>query len=269
MSESLEILVTKANSGDKKALESVINEIQDLVYNLSLKMLLFHDDAKDATQEILIKIVTHLSTFRHESKFTTWVYRVATNYLISHKGKKSGSFTMSFDDYAERIDFGQSDEVNYTQNEGELSLLEEDIRIGCTQGMLLCLSEEDRMVYILSSVFNFNSIEGSKIIGITSENFRKKLSRSRTKLHNFMNDKCGVVNPNNSCRCKRHIDSLIDNKLMNPKKLEYALKENIKKFNFEEKIGVMERAIAIYRAAPTYPAPETLLQDLKNVFSTN
>lgn len=39
----------KANTGDKKALESVINEIQDLVYNLSLKMLLFHDDAKDAT----------------------------------------------------------------------------------------------------------------------------------------------------------------------------------------------------------------------------
>lgn len=87
MSESLETLVLKANAGDKKALESVIKEIQDLVYNLSLKMLLFHDDAKDASQEILIKIVTHLSTFKHESRFTTWVYRVATNYLISHKGK--------------------------------------------------------------------------------------------------------------------------------------------------------------------------------------
>ena len=122
MNESLETLVIKANAGDKKALESVINEIQDLVYNLSLKMLLFHDDAKDATQEILIKIVTHLSTFRQESKFTTWVYRVATNYLISHKGKKSNAYAMSFDEYTEQINTGQSDAVNYTQNEGELSL---------------------------------------------------------------------------------------------------------------------------------------------------
>ena len=269
MSESLETLVTKANSGDKKALESVINEIQDLVYNLSIKMLLFHDDAKDATQEILIKIVTHLSTFRHESKFTTWVYRVATNYLISHKGKKSNSYAMSFDEYEEQIDTGQSESVKYTQNEGELSLLEQDIRIGCTQGLLLCLNEEDRMVYILSVILDYNSKEGSEIIGISPENFRKKLSRSKTKIQNFMDNKCGIVNENNPCRCKKKIDFLVDNKLMNPKKLEYTTKENLNKINFEEKLGAMNKMEAIYKATPTFPAPETLLQDLKNVFSTN
>ncbi len=64
---NLNFLVEKANSGDKKALELVILEIKDMVYNLSLKMLLFHEDAEDATQDILIRIVTHLSTF--EQKF--------------------------------------------------------------------------------------------------------------------------------------------------------------------------------------------------------
>ena len=269
MSENLETLVIKANSGDKKALESVINEIQDLVYNLSLKMLLFHDDAKDATQEILIKIVTHLSTFKHESKFTTWVYRVATNYLISHKGKKSNSYAMSFDEYAKQVDTGQNDTVKYTQNEGELSLLEQDIRIGCTQGLLLCLNEEDRMVYILSVILDYNSKEGSEILGITPENFRKKLSRSKTKIQNFLNNKCGIVNENNPCRCKKKIDFLIDNKLMNPKKLEYATKENLIRIDFEEKIGALARMTAIYQAAPTFPAPKIIMQDLKQILNTN
>ena len=86
----------KANSGDKNALELVVLEIKDLVYNLSLKMLLFPEDAQDATQEILIKIITHLSTFKGNSSFTTWVYRILTNYLLTLKGKKIKRFCDEF-----------------------------------------------------------------------------------------------------------------------------------------------------------------------------
>ena len=104
-------------------------------------MLLFPEDAKDATQEILIRIVTRLSTYRCESQFKTWVYRIATNYLLNVKGKKSRVFAMPFEEYAQLIDQGQSNLVTYTQNEGELSLLEEEVKISCTQGLLLCLNE--------------------------------------------------------------------------------------------------------------------------------
>jgi len=96
MENKLNLLVKKANEGDKKSLELVILEMNDLVYNLSLKMLLFPEDAEDATQEILIKVITHLSTFQYQSQFTTWVYRIATNYLITYKGKKSKRFAMPF-----------------------------------------------------------------------------------------------------------------------------------------------------------------------------
>ena len=47
------------------------------MYNLSLRMLMYPADAEDAVQEILIKIITHLSDFRGKSRFTTWSYRVA------------------------------------------------------------------------------------------------------------------------------------------------------------------------------------------------
>ncbi|MEL6919196.1 MAG: RNA polymerase sigma factor, partial [Bacteroidota bacterium] len=152
MKESLEILVSKANSGDKISLETVILEIRDLVYNLSLRMLLYPADAEDATQEILVRIVTRLSTYRQESKFTTWVYRVATNYLLTARTKKTKEFVMPFEDYAVLIDTGQSHAINYTQNRGEQLLLEEEVKVSCTHGMLLCLNETGRMVYILGEI---------------------------------------------------------------------------------------------------------------------
>jgi len=159
MKDTLEALVEKAQNGDRKALERLIIAIKDLVYNLSLRMLLYPLDAQDATQEVLVKIVTHLSTFKGNSAFKTWVYRVATNYLLL-------------------IDSGHSDTIAYTQNKGEQLLLEEEVKVSCTHGMLLCLNESNRMVYILGVILEFNSIEGSKMLDISPENFRKQLSRS-------------------------------------------------------------------------------------------
>lgn len=65
----MEILIDQAVAGDKKALELIIGDIQDLVFNLSLRMLGMVADAEDASQEILIKVMTHLSSFRRESSF--------------------------------------------------------------------------------------------------------------------------------------------------------------------------------------------------------
>lgn len=268
MKEHLTSLVKKANAGDKKSLELIIIEIKDLVYNLSLKMLLFPEDAKDATQEILIKIVTRLSTFNHQSQFKTWVYRVATNYLLTHKGKQAKRFTRSFDDYATLIDIGQSDTVTYATNEGELALLEEEVKVSCTQGLLLCLSEIDRIVYILSDILEFNGVEGAEIVEITPENFRKKLSRSRAKIKNFLTNKCGLVNPNNPCRCKKKIDSLIDQSLIDPTTLKFASYSN-RSIDMVAKLSDLEKSVAIYRSTPQFPTPDVLLKEIKETLAIN
>ncbi len=106
-------IVDRALQGEKRALESLVEESKDLIYNLSLRMLLFPEDAQDATQEILIKMITHLSSFQGRSSFQTWVFRIATNYLITEKSKKQyQARRVSFDEYAQQIDSGQS---NYSR----------------------------------------------------------------------------------------------------------------------------------------------------------
>ena len=266
MKDTLKTHIEKAKLGDKNALESVIMAIKDLVYNLSLKMLLYPDDAKDATQEILIKIITHLSTFNHQSQFKTWVYRITTNYLITEKGKNAKRFTMPFEDYEDLIDMGQSDVVSYSKNEGELLLLEEEVKVSCTQGLLLCLNSFDRMVYILSEILDFNSIEGSEILEISSDNFRQKLSRSRAKIRSFLTNKCGLANPNNPCRCTKKIDYLISQKIINPKGLRFAPLSN-RSIDLVNQIGDLEKSIAIYRSTPSFPAPDVILKELKTTLN--
>ena len=264
--KALEIAVEKAIAGDQKALEFVVIEIKDLIYNLALKMLLFPADAEDATQEILIKVITHLSAFQQQSQFTTWVYRIATNYLINHQGKKSQAFAMPFEAYENLIDAGHSDQVRHASNAGELRLLEEEVKVSCTQGLLLCLSAIDRMVYILSELLEFNSQEGSQLLDISPENFRKKLSRSRTKIRHFLTAKCGLANPKNPCRCTKKIDYLIDQKVVDPKHLRFAPHSN-RSIELVEQIKHLERSVAIFRSTPKFSAPEVVLQKTKETLN--
>lgn len=82
MFETSEANAKKAQQCDQAALEELIAQIQEKVYGLALRMLWHPEDAQDATQEILLRVVTHLATFRGESTFFTWVYRIAANHLL-------------------------------------------------------------------------------------------------------------------------------------------------------------------------------------------
>src|SRR6266702_3383179 len=80
---SLEELAARARDGDRSALEDLVTRIQDRVYNLALRMLWHPEDARDATQEILIRVITRLGTFRGASAFMTCAHRVAAHYLLT------------------------------------------------------------------------------------------------------------------------------------------------------------------------------------------
>jgi RNA polymerase sigma factor (sigma-70 family) len=77
---TLRALVRQAVEGDAGAIETLVRRVQDDVHGLAVRMLWCPDDAADATQEILMKVVTRLASFRGESAFRTWVYRIAVNH---------------------------------------------------------------------------------------------------------------------------------------------------------------------------------------------
>src|SRR5262249_22269550 len=85
----LEKLIAGAQQGDAAALEALVRAIQDQIYRLAMRMVGDPADAEDATQEILVKVITHLGSFRGESTFGTWMYRVAANHLLTLRKLRS------------------------------------------------------------------------------------------------------------------------------------------------------------------------------------
>src|ERR1700745_731047 len=78
-------LVLRAQSGDRNALEDLVQRHQAWIYNIAIRMLYHPQDAEDATQEILIKVLTRLSSFEGRSSFRTWLYRIVVNHVLNMK----------------------------------------------------------------------------------------------------------------------------------------------------------------------------------------
>src|SRR5260370_40542784 len=76
-------LVERARAGDRDALECLVQRHQGWIYNIAVRMLYHPQDAEDATQEILLKALTRLSSFEGRSSFRTWLYRIVVNHALN------------------------------------------------------------------------------------------------------------------------------------------------------------------------------------------
>jgi DNA-directed RNA polymerase specialized sigma24 family protein len=82
-------LVELAKAGNRTALEKLILRHQAWIYNIAIRMVFQPDDAEEVTQEVLVKVITKLSTFKGESKFRTWLYRIAANHVLNLKRRNA------------------------------------------------------------------------------------------------------------------------------------------------------------------------------------
>ena len=219
-SKEIQDLVDKATAGDKKALETLIVGVQDIVFNLSLRMLGTFADAEDATQDILLKMITHLSSFRGDSSFTTWVFSIATNHLKNYKKHMFARYPLSFEYYGDDIENGKSQDVpDLTQNV-EKGILAEELKMSCTNVMLQCLDMESRCIFILGTMFKIDSRIAGDILGMTPEAYRKRLSRIRKKMADFLGEYCGEYG-SGRCKCIDRVNYAIQSHRINPLQLDY------------------------------------------------
>lgn len=98
MEKSIEQVVEQAKEGDSDSLEELIQSIQDKVFGLAFRMLGNRSDAEDAAQEILVRIITRLSDFRGDSAFSTWMFRVATNHILTYSEKRRKFQEITFEE---------------------------------------------------------------------------------------------------------------------------------------------------------------------------
>ncbi|WP_298419544.1 RNA polymerase sigma factor [uncultured Kordia sp.] len=267
------ILIEQSLAGNKKALETLIKKYQDWIYNIALTFVGDKDEAADLTQEVLIKIVTKLDSFKQKSAFKTWVYRIVKNHFLNMKRGKYEANATTFEEFGHGLDQLPNESLSDYSYEVEDKLLVKEAKISCMKGMLLCLDRDQRMIYIIGELFEFTDAIGSEIMEISKENFRVKLHRAKKQLYNFMNNKCGLINKNNPCRCSRKTAGFIKMGFVDPINLHFQ-KKTITTINkmIDKKIAAYSKDVIseyqkIFQEHPFVQSPEKLAS-IKNLLSS-
>lgn len=269
MTETLEALARRGREGDREALERLLVAIQDRIYGLALRMLWHPEDARDATQEILVRLVTHLSGFRGESAFTTWAYRVAANHLLSFRRSRLEEQRYTFERFGEELDRNLSDAAAPPSGVEEALLLEE-VKIGCTLAMLTCLDRPHRLAYILGEILEMDGSEAAQVLEIEKAAFRKRLERARADVIAFTRAKCGLVEPERGCRCRRRVAHAARAGRVDPHRLLFAGDEERAR-GFPSvlaeirRLDALRRTAALYRSHPEPRAPRDFARDLRKL----
>ena len=250
-------IVKHAQRGDPAALNELIVRIQPKMYGLALRMLWHPEDAKDATQEILLRIVTHLATFSGTSSFLTWAYRVGANHLLSWRKSQIEAQGFTFETFGKDLEEGLQDKSQRPED----MLLFQEIRVGCTLGMLLCLDRAHRITYILGEILEIDSKEGASILGIKGGAFRKRLERARNEIVQFMKKHCGLAVAENPCRCSRRLQRAMKSRRVDRNELLFAYdaagaREFPNVLVSIRRLEEAQRAVALYRTHPEYAVPD-------------
>jgi len=267
--QDLEDLARRAAGGDRAALEALVGAIADDVYRLAIRTLGHPADAEDACQEILVKVVTHLGSFRGESGVRTWVWKVATNHLASVRRSRRELPGLSFETFEGMLEAGLATEAHEAPED---PILEEEVKLGCTHTMLMCLDREHRAAFVLSEVMDLSGEEGAEVLGISPAAFRKRVSRARRRLREFMEANCGLVSEAAACRCRRQVGPSIAAGLLDPEHLLYALHPERARTDrgarrAYEAIGRAQRYLAVLRSHPDYAAPESVRERIREALA--
>jgi RNA polymerase sigma factor (sigma-70 family) len=270
MESDLETLVSMAKEGDQKALEELVLQIQDKIYGLALRMLYHPSDAEDASQEILLKIVTHLGTFRGESSFSTWTYRVAANHLLTMRKRRAELRAVSFEEYGESCDLKSAEDWRELESEPLQNLFVEEIRISCLQGLLLCLDREHRLAYLLADIFDVDGEQGAAILEITPAAFRKRLSRARERIQEFLTMHCALMNLDNPCHCEHQVALQLDTGRFDDKHMVFAkhpcrIKDKENTLNHIREMDELNQIAALYKHYPDFRAPAVFIENLRGL----
>lgn len=257
-----ESLVTSAQQGDMAVLDELVRRHQSWVFNLALRMVWRRPVAEDATQEILIKAVTHLGGFEGRSRFSTWLHRIAVNHLLNVRKSEMEEKAMTFTDMGASLDAVKEEDLPDEKTlPATRHIIVEEARLGCITAMLMCLDRRQRMAFILGEVMGEDSETAAAALDVTPANFRQLLSRARHDLYQFMNDKCGLVNTANPCRCARKAAGFMRHGWLDPADLQFT-KDRVSSVqraapeHLRELDGLDMEHAALYREQPMLAGPD-------------
>lgn len=173
-----EHIIKQIMEGDTKAFAVLVDRYKDLVFALVIRMLKHREEAEEVSQDTFIKVYKSLDSFKGDSKFSTWIYRVAYNTCLDRiKKNKKEYLNVAIDDYTE---------YQIKSIDNALDALISDERKEAIKECLDLLPPDDSALLTLYYFEDLSLDEIAKIVNLTSNNVKVKLFRSRKKLTSLL-----------------------------------------------------------------------------------
>ena len=167
--------------GNTNAFNILVDRYKDLVYSLALKMVKNREEAEEVAQDTFIKVFKSLSKFKGDSKFSTWIYKVTYNTCLDRlKKQKREQQVVSIDEF-------NTNQIKSIDN--ALDKMENEEREKAIQDCIQFLPADDAFLLTLFYYEEQSLEEIAKVIGLTANNVKVKLFRSRKKLTTILREK--------------------------------------------------------------------------------
>lgn len=260
--DPLQPLVDKARAGDAIAVEALVRDLADPLYRLALRMTANPADAEDATQEILVKVVTHLASFRGEASVRTWAWQIAVRHLLDIKKSRVEALSLDFERFGADLLEGLADAGGEGREEAE------EVKLGCSLAMLTCLDREHRVAFLLGEVFDVPNYLAADIAGTTEPTYRQRLSRAQRKVEAFTRAYCGVVNEQAPCRCDLRIARAFELGRLARGTFPLARHAREEAAKHVKEMEALHDAARLFRSHPEYRAPEALARRVREILGS-
>jgi hypothetical protein len=186
-----------------------------------------------------------------------------TNHLINMKRRGPEVYEYTFAKMGDELDNTPDMDLPDPKTVPvDLPILVEEAKIGCVTAMLLCLDRRQRLVYVLAEMFGVTDQVGAELLELSPDNFRQSLARARRDLYSFMQNKCGLINASNPCRCAKKTRAFMDAGFVDPERLRFLPEHvtrirDIAEHRHQEITALQEDQYAgIFRDQPFLPAPQ-------------
>ena len=187
-------LAALAAAGDDRAFESLVSRYDARVFRLACR-LTSETDAPDVLQETFLQVYRHLASFRHESRFSTWLYRIATNAALMHRRARSRRPSESLDDFLPRFDAdgvhaGTPAELQLASRADEL--IDKKVLAERARSVLARLPDMYRDPFVLRDLEGMSTAEVAETLDLDPAAVRQRVHRARLMLRGYLSNLVGV-----------------------------------------------------------------------------
>ncbi len=184
-----ESLVRRCQHGDPEAMSCLIVKYQDRVYNTIRKICSNHDDAAELTQDTFVKVLENIGTFRGQSAFYTWLFRVAVNLTLNHCRKRFKLSPVSLDASSEPLGKEKEQIINVLADASQndpAQLVQQKELVQVMLDAIARLNEEHRTVLVLRDIEQMSYTQIAEVLEIEPGTVKSRLSRARTALRELL-----------------------------------------------------------------------------------